>query len=164
MGCKDPGVHAHWAQPACWALQPENRPGCREHSKGWGCRAGLLDGGDSASPHPGALANVCRPFWLSHLGEECHWHLAGRGLGCCWTSYRAQDGPRQRSMQPHVSTVPWRRAPDAEGHGAHRPPGEAGSSFLEVAGHGHPPRAGCGGAHTGTPSPVCGRARPRCSR
>lgn len=43
----------------------------------------------------GQLA-MSEAFWLSHSGRGCYWHLVGRGQGCCWTSYRAQDRPPTR--------------------------------------------------------------------
>lgn len=63
------------------------------------------------------LSNVCRSFWLLHLGRECYWHLLYRGAGCCHTSYGAQDRDiplPKKYLAPNVSSVtvqkPWAAA------------------------------------------------------
>ena len=46
-------------------------------------------------------SSACRHFSLSHWWGGCYSHLVGRGPGCCWTSYNAQDGAQSKESFSH---------------------------------------------------------------
>lgn len=54
-------------------------------------RSRVFNQGDFATWR--AFGNAWRHFWVSSLGAGGHRcrYLVGRGQGCCWTSYSAQD-------------------------------------------------------------------------
>lgn len=36
-------------------------------------------------------------FWQPNQWRRCYWHLLGRGQGCSWASYNAQDRPTKKN-------------------------------------------------------------------